>query len=95
MASNSAGPRGAGKPLQIAVDGAPGTSTTEVTHQPGGGGVAPPNPARLSLPSLGSSPDLGRLWQRRRPFFLCALPFALGFRACRQPATSLSDPFLL
>jgi hypothetical protein len=28
--------------------------------------------APLSLPSLGvSSLDLGRLWQRRRPFFLC------------------------
>src|SRR6267143_781140 len=27
----------------------------------------------VRLPSLGvSSPDLGRLWQRRRPFFLCA-----------------------
>jgi hypothetical protein len=31
----------------------------------------PPDP--LSLPSLGvSSLDLGRLWQRGRPFFLCA-----------------------
>ena len=29
----------------------------------------------LSLPSSGVSPlDLGRLWQHRRPFFLCAPP---------------------
>jgi hypothetical protein len=35
--------------------------------------VATPNPTPLSLPSLGvSSLDLGRLWQRRRPFFLCS-----------------------
>src|SRR5258708_125467 len=35
-----------------------------------GPAIAPPNPTPLSLPSLGvSSLDLGRLRQRRRPFF--------------------------
>src|SRR6266478_349893 len=39
-------------------------------------GSAPrPNPTPLSLPSLGvSSLDLGRLWQRRRPFFFLCTP---------------------
>ena len=41
--------------------------------------VATPNLTPLSLPSLGvSSLDLGRLWQRRRPFFLCAPPSFSG-----------------
>jgi hypothetical protein len=36
--------------------------------------ATPDPPALLSLPSVGvSSLDSGRLWQRRRPFFLCAL----------------------
>src|SRR5258706_5369318 len=49
--------------------------------------VAPPrpNPTALSLPSSGvSSLDLGRLWQRRRPFFFVyAVTFAAILRRHR------------
>ncbi len=49
-------------------------------------GSAPrPNPTALSLPSSGvSSLDLGRLWQRRRPFFFVyAVTFAAILRRHR------------
>jgi hypothetical protein len=52
----------------------------------------------LSLPSLGvSSLDLGRLWQRRRPFFLCAPPIALAGpvgACCEDHATVGTKPKL-
>ena len=58
--------------------------------------VATPSPPSdaLSLPSLGvSSLDLGRLWQRRRPFFLC-MPSrrrSLGAETCRTPPLGVND----
>ena len=46
-----------------------------------------PLPHPLSLPSLGvSSLDLGRLWQRRRPFFLALMTQAIRKRLlCANP----------
>jgi hypothetical protein len=42
-------------------------------------------PQPLSLPSLGvSSLDLGRLWQRRRPFFLALMTQAIRKRLLWQ-----------
>src|SRR5258706_13316205 len=57
--------------------------------------VAPPrpNPTALSLPSSGvSSLDLGRLWQRRRPFFFVyAVTFAAILRRQSRPQESAQD----
>src|SRR5258708_27222875 len=59
-------------------------------------GSDPPNLTPLSLPSLGvSSLDLGRLWQRRRPFFLCAPPivFRILWGTEQSAGTARPHPF--